>query len=296
MKKILTLMSTFAFASVIVTPVLACAKQQQDNILKVISNGDSRYNGWETTLLPIGIIKPSGVPTADQKPETEQTIAKVPLTVSLAQLLAKLILDKASMTTPLWFTNDLVVGSQCYNFTIDNGTLDESTGARTWKVDAVTGRISIDITYQFGIVNDDKTFKVEQYIKKTFDIKCFYTQSDYKVYSCVADITNLAKQTINVSVDDKSKPTVDTVYTDFTQETKTAIQEAINDAIGNPFINSINIDIKGITGEKVTNPSNNKWELKVNFVISFQDSLIDMSLPSPYDDSQYQPTILQFNS
>lgn len=296
MKKILTLMSTFAFGSVIVTPVLACYNQQQDSILKAISNGDDKYNGWEPTLLPVGIAKPKGAPTDGQKPEEKQVINKEPLQDSLAQLLAKLILDKANIKTPIWFNNELTVGTECYCFNINNGTLD-TKGARTWDVDAVTGRISIDITYQFGVVNNDKTFKVEQYIKKTFNVKCSYTQSDYIVYSCVNEITKLPNYIVPVVVDDKSKPSVGKVYTDFSQETKTAIQEGINALLKNHFINSVNINIKGIDGEKVTTASANKLELKVNFVVSFEDSLIDMSLPSPYDDGQnYNPTILQFGS
>ncbi len=295
MKKILTLMTTFAFASIIVTPVLACSDQQQDTILKAISNGNDKYNGWESTLLPVGINKPTGVPTSNQKPEAKQTISKDALQNSLSQLLAKLILDKASIKAPIWFNDKLEAGTKCYYFSIDNGSLDEKTGARTWEVNAVTGSISIDITYQVGVVNNDKTFKVEQYIKKNFNVKCFYTQSDYIVYSIVDDLTKLSNQIVPIAVDKNSKPAIDKVYTDFSQETKTAIQEGINATIQNPFINSVNINIKGIDDEKVTSSGPNQLQLKVNFIISFQDSEIDMSLSSPYDNSKYHPTILQFN-
>lgn len=295
MKKILTLMSTFAFGSVIVTPVLACSNQEQDTILKTINSGNDKYNGWESALSAVGINKPTDVPTSNQKPAEKQTISKDVLQNSLAQLLAKLILDKASIKEPTWFNDKLEVGIKCYNFTINNGSLDESSGARTWDVDAVTGRISIDITYQVGVVNNDKTFNVEQYIKKTFNVKCFYTQSDYVVYSIVDDITKLSNQIVSIPVDEKSKPIIDKVYTDFSQETKTAIQEGINATIKNPFINSVNINIKVIDGEKVTSSATNQLQLKVNFMVSFQDSEIDMSLSSPYDSSKYNPTILQFN-
>lgn len=295
MKKILTLMSIFAFGSVIVTPVLACSNQEQDAILKAISNGNDKYNGWESTLSPVGINKPTGVPTVDQKPEAKQTISKDALQNSLAQLLATLILDKASIKEPIWFNDNLEVGTKCYYFTINNGSLDKTTGARTWEVNAVTGSISIDITYQVGVVNNDKTFKVEQYLKKNFNVKCFYTQSDYIVYSIVNDITKLSNQIVPITVDNKSKPALDKVYTDFSQETKTAIQEGINATIKNSFINSVNINIKGIDGEKVTSSGVDQLQLKVNFIVSFQDSEIDMSLPSPYDNNKYNPTILQFD-
>lgn len=295
MKKILTLMTTFAFASVMVTPVLACSDQQQDTILKAITNGNDKYNGWESTLLPVGINKPTGVPTSKQKPEAKQTVNKDALQNSLPQLLATLILDEANIKVPIWFNDKLEIGTKCYYFTIDNGSLDEKTGARTWEVNAVTGSISIDITYQVGVVNNDKTFKVEQYIKKNFNVKCFYTQSDYIVYSIVDDITKLSNQIVPIAVDKNSKPAIDKGYTDFSQETKTVIQEGINVTIQNPFINSVNINIKGIDDEKVTSSGPNQLQLKVNFIISFQDSEIDMSLPSPYDNNKYHPTILQFN-
>ena len=297
MKKVLTLMSTIAFGSLIVTPVLACSNQQQDSVLKVIINGNGNYNGWESTLSPVGIKKPTGVPIDGQKPEKEQIIKKENLENSLAKLLAQLILDKANIKEPTWFDSKLKVGTKCYYFTIDNGKIDESTGSRTWDVDATTGRISINITYQVGFVNNDKNFKIEQYIKKTFNIKCFYTQSDYIVYSCVKDVTKLSDHIVSISVDEESKPAIDKRYVDFSQKTKTVVQEGIIFALNNNlFINSVNINIKGIDGQKVTSLGHNKLELKVNFVISFQDSLIDMSLPSPYDDNNYDPTILQFNS
>lgn len=295
MKKILTLMSTFAFSSVIITPVLACTNQQQDAILKVISNGNDNYDGWDAKLLPVGIKKPTGVPTIDQKPEAQQTISEDALQSYLPQLLAQIILDKANIKEPIWFNDKLAVGTKCYYFTINNGTLNETKIARTWEVAATTGRINIDITYQVGVIDNDKSFKVEQYIKKTFNIKCFYTQSDYVVYSIVDDITKLSKQIIPVTVNKDSKPDIDKVYTDFSQATKTAIHEGINATINNSFINSANINIKGIDGEKVTSSGTDQLALKVNFIVSFQDSIIDMSLISPYDDNKYDPTILQFN-
>ncbi|WP_338979109.1 hypothetical protein [Spiroplasma endosymbiont of Panzeria rudis] len=297
MKKILTLMGTIAFGSGIVTPVLACSDQQQDSILKAITNGNGNYNGWEATLSKVGIKKPVDVPIDGQRPEKEQVIKNEALENSLAQSLAKLILDKANIKEPTWFDSQLEVGTKCYYFTIDNGKIDELTKSRTWDVDASTGRISINITCQVGVVNNDKSFKVEQYIKKTFNIKCSYTQSDYIVYSCVSDVTKLSEQIVPISVDEKTKPDIDKTYADFSQKTKTLVQEGISLALNNnPHVNSVNINIKGIDGQKVTSSGPNKLELKVNFVISFQDSLIDMSLPSPYDDSNYVPTILQFNS
>lgn len=296
MKKYLTLMSVLGFGSITVTPVVACADQQQDSILKAISNGSDSYDGWEPTLTPVGITKPNNPPIEDQKPKDEQEISKTALQDkdSLAPLLAKLILDKTSNKDPVWFNSTLTVGTKCYDFTIDNGS-DEKPGVKSWKVEADTGRISIDITYQFGVVSNDKTFKTEQYIKKTFNIKCDYTQSDYKVYSCVNDI--VSQQTIAISVNEKTKPAIDSIYTDFSQETKTAIQEATNATIKNPFINSVTINIKGIDGESVKKITDKQSELKVNFVVSFRDSLIDMSLPSPFEKNKhYPPTVLQFNS
>ncbi|WP_342275874.1 hypothetical protein [Spiroplasma endosymbiont of Nebria brevicollis] len=289
MRKILTLIGMLTLSSCATSPILACSNQTLDGTLKTISGGDTNYEAWD---LNVGVNKPTGKPIKDQQPIPSQTITKDKLVV-LAQTLVQKIMDEAKSTTNIsWFDASLSEGTKCYNFSIDNGTTDSTTGNKTWVVNGTTARIAVDIIYQVGVVANDKTFQNQQQVKVTFNLKCDYTQSDYMVNTTVESITHIQNNSLTVTIEDKDKPKVGTTFADLSTNLQGSIKtELVKQTKNtNPYVNIVATIQQGITDEVVSDT----FTIKITFNVQFQDSFINMANPSPYDSTVYPQTTINF--
>ncbi|WP_375316916.1 hypothetical protein [Spiroplasma endosymbiont of Virgichneumon dumeticola] len=289
MRKILALVGMLTLSSCATSPILACSNQTLDGTLKTISGGDTNYEAWD---LNVGINKPAGIPIKDHQPISKQAITKNNLVV-LAQTLAQKIMDKAKSTTNIsWFDASLSEGTKCYNFSIDNGTTDNTTGNKTWDVNGTTARIAVDIIYQVGVVAKDKTFQNQQQVKVTFNLKCDYTQSDYMVNTTVASITGIQNNSLTVTIEDKDKPKVGATFADLSTNLQGSIKTELvkQTKNNNPYVNIVATIKQGIANEVVSDT----LTIKITFNVQFQDSFINMANNSPYDNSVYPQTTVNF--
>lgn len=289
MRKILKLLGMLTLSSCAVSPILACSNQTLDGTLKIISGVETSYEAWD---LNIGINKPVDVPTKDHVTIATQEIISDNLVV-LAQTLAQKIVNKTGSSDIIpWFNSNLSEGAKCYNFSIDNGKTDSTTGNKMWYVNDTTAQIAVDITYQVGAVTNNKTFQNYQQVKDTFNLKCDYTRSDYMVYTTVDSIAKIAKNTLEIIIDEKNKPKIGANFIDLGTNLQDLIQTELvkKTKFNNPHINSVATIQKGIDGQVVSNT----FTIYITFNVQFQDSFIDMAKPSPYDGSDYHYTLIEF--
>lgn len=295
MKKIITLLTALTLSGMVTTPLLACGDPAMDTALDIIKKGEGHYELWSLGIT--GIKKPAA-PKCVQKPKLEQKLAPDNIK-QLGKNIANKILNTAKSNRILWFSEiseSVSDNTKCYDFSINNGEINPTTGEITWPIDATTGRIKVEINYQVGIIKNKK-FEQQAQITKTFNLKCDYTVSDYKVYKLANDINAIAisGKKIEVELTNATKVHENDTYNSFSLETKRIIQEAIDSVLkDNHDRNAVTIRVKEI-GEKVIK-EHNKLTYKITFILKFQDSMIDMSLKPSYDDKiiNYNNTILNF--
>lgn len=265
MKKLIKMMLTLATTTTIPLTVVACGQTALDGTLSAIYKGETNY--LIDNLVP-GKKHANQIVTAPYSLTTDEI-------TTLAQNIAKNILDAAKLPLPTWYQKDTPVNQKCYNFNITNGT-DETTG-KHWDVNWLTQRITIKISYLVGSVASDGSFKANQKIDMSFNIKVGTSQHDIDLNNWIKlfnqqTTNNPTFNPIQVNLDDLKVdlPGTNASWSDLDKKIVAVANDAIGGAIGSvanwPGNNNVAWNVKGMG----TVTSDKKLQLTLN--VNYGDS------------------------
>jgi len=276
MKKILTFISVLSIATLMATPIFACTSQPDlDKILTTIANGNDKYDLWNFDPL----VQPPDPATTIPTILPSQTLLKTEQHDPFVKI-ANEILAKASISDPIkWYGSKTAEKTNCYNCTITNGTLDPDGSSKTWDILATTARITVNVNYEVGTVDQNHQFQAQQKVAKTLFLKCCYSNSDYMIQTVTTAIEaknwNQTKP-LKVTIDPTKIPNENTSYTDFATETQITMQETVIEALSTTkYAKTVNIIIK--SDQKTSKNVDNTIKIDINFKLIFQDSTMEIT-------------------
>lgn len=254
MKKILKLLFILTGTTTLPLTVSACKQEALESTLNIIYKGETNYN-----------IKDFFANKDISKLVKEYTLS-ISESEELTKKIAETILKKDNNENKItWYDETFKSNQKCYNFTINNGEKDENKSTLTWKVDQITEKFIIKVSYQVGTINSEQKFVASQKINMEFNIKCGTSESDNIVNEWVKKFNednwnidnpidvDLTSQKINIPNSGKSWSDLDKKVI---EATYTAIKSKIR------WTNEVAIKINNI--DKTIKDSKLELELSVN--------------------------------
>lgn len=225
MKKLLKLLFVLSGSTTLPLAVVACGQQSLDNILNIIKDGNTKYSINEVL---------------DGKKIDKEYHKTYSLSTAEAALLAKTIAEKIlakveNKTEIKWADEDVSPNEKAYSFKIIEEKHEEKKEGYTWATTADTGTFNFKINYLVGTINDQKQFNAVQQISMSFDIKCYYTQSDQIVAEWIKDfeaqIANHQPLAINLAAKEIDLPKKGSSWSDLDNEVQSEVYATLNSLI-----------------------------------------------------------------